>query len=166
MVKRILLARIPKTVKPDAVAKLQQAVQLFSEIIGEDTPMSDEDYKAMYKIADKRKQECDDVFALMKTNPTLVKKPLSIAETQQEKDYYEFSELIRAALKSLTLRNDREQNISGGKYIHICSLFEMDVRADVLRGETQAQNVQTELKQINRNRSGNPKKKSKSSKTI
>jgi hypothetical protein len=166
MVKKVLPNRSSKTVKPDATAKLQQAVQIFLDLLGEDTPMSEDEYKALYKIADKRKQECDDVFGLMKANPALVKKPLSVAETQKDKDYYEFCDVVQAALKSLKNKADREQNIAGGEYINSCSVFETDVNADAHRGDAHAQTVQADLKKVNRNRAGNPKKKSKVLKTI
>jgi hypothetical protein len=167
MVKKVLPNRSSKTVKPDVEAKLQQVVQIFAYLLGEDTPMSEEEYKSLYKIADKRKQECDDVFGLMKTNPVLVKKPLSVVETQKDKDFYEFCDLVQATLASLKTKTDREQNIAGGEYVNSCSVFESDVNADAHRGDAQAQMVQADLKKINRNRSsGNAKKKIAANKNI
>jgi hypothetical protein len=159
MVKKVLPNRISKAVSPDAAARLQQAVQIILDLLGEETQISLDDYNALYKIADKRKLECDEVYGLMKANPSLVKQPLSVAETQKDKAFYEFCDEIQAALKSIKTRTDREQNIAGGEYVNACSLFETDVNAEAHRGIGAAQMVQAELKKISRNRAGNSKKK-------
>lgn len=161
MVKKILPNRSSKTVKPDADAKLKLGVQIFLDLLGEETAISEADYAALYKIAGKRKQECDVIFALMQANPTLVKKPLSLEESEKDKTFYEFGDRIQAALKSLKTRADREQTIAGSEYVNSCSVWETDIKADAHRGDAQAQTVQAELKKINRNRSNGSSKKSK-----
>jgi uncharacterized protein YicC (UPF0701 family) len=161
MVKKILPNRSSKTVKPDAEAKLQQAVTIFLELLGEETAISEAEYAALYKISDKRKQECDQLFGLMQANPNLVKKPLSIVETTKDKTYYEFvAERIQTALKSLKTRADREQTIAGSEYVNSCKVWEADVNADAHRDNAHAQTVQAELKKVKRYRpTGVSKKK-------
>jgi hypothetical protein len=50
MAKKLLPNRISKTVQPNALTKVRQAAQLILEVIGEDTPMSEEEYKSLLKI--------------------------------------------------------------------------------------------------------------------
>jgi hypothetical protein len=162
MVKKILPNRLSKAVKPDAEAKLQQAVAIFLDLLGEETAIFEAEYAALYKISDKRKQECDQIFNLMTANPNLVKQPLSLIETEKDKTYYEFGERVKAALKSLQTRSDREQTIAGSEYVNACSVWEADIKADAYRADAQAQTVQVELKKVKRYRpTGVSKKKAK-----
>ena len=167
MVKKIHPNRSSKTVKSDAEAKLQQGIAIFLDLLGEETAISEAEYAALYKISDKRKLECDQIYGLMTSNPSLVKKPVSIVETGKDKTYYEFGSRIKAALKSLQTRFEREQTIAGSEYANSCSVWEADVKADALREDAKAQTVQAELKKVKRYRpKGNVSQKTKTNKPI
>jgi uncharacterized protein with gpF-like domain len=154
MVKKILPNRISKTVAPDAVAKIRQAVQLIHEALGENTPILEEDYKALRKISDKLKQESDDVYAVAQEHLELVEAPLSITELSKDKSYYEFCDKVAAMLKPALIKMEREQNIAGSEYHNGCSMFEAHVAVKIGHGDTQAQNAQIQLNQINRKKGG------------
>jgi hypothetical protein len=159
MAKKLLPNRISKTVQPNALTKVRQAAQLILEVIGEDTPMSEEEYKSLLKIADKRKQTCDDISAIMQEHPKLVLEPLSVEEIQKDKAFYEICDQIQSIFNNVLIRLKREQNIAGAEYANACSVFESDVDAKAMRGDMEAQIVQTELKAVNRiTPTGNVKK--------
>ena len=165
MAKKLLPNRLSKTVSPDALIKIRQAIQLIGEVIGEDTPISEDDYKALLKIADKRKQVCDDVLTIMQEHPPLVLAPLSVAEIQKDKAFYEICDQMQSMFNNVLIRLKREQNIAGAEYANACSIFESDVDAKAMRGDTEACIVQTELKAVNRiTPTGNVKKQSTDSK--
>jgi hypothetical protein len=150
MAKKLLPNRISKTVALDALTKVRQAIQLLLEVIGEDTPMTEAEYKALQKMADKRKQACDDVLTVMQEHPKMVIAPLNTVEIRKDKGYYELCDQIDAMLANVLIRLKREQNIAGAEYANACSVFETDMEAKVLRGDTEAQIVQQELKAISR----------------
>lgn len=155
MSKKLLSNRISKVVAPDAVSKVRQAIQLLDEVLGEDTQISDDDYKALRKIADKLKRECDDVFDIAKENTEFIEAPLTLEEIDKDKKYYEFCDIIRSMFKSVLLKLEREQNIAGAEYYNACIVYEEDVDTKVQRGNNaKAQNVQAQLKAIERNRKG------------
>lgn len=157
MSKKLLPNRISKVIAPDAITKVRQAIQLLNEVLGDDTQISDEDYKGLRKIADKLKRECDDVFDIAKENTEFVEAPLSVDEIGKDKNYYELCDTIRSMFNSLSLKLEREQNIAGAEYYNACSVFEEDVDIKVKRGgNAKAQNVQAQLKAIERNRGGKP----------
>lgn len=157
MSKKLLSNRISKVVAPDAVSKVRQAIQLLDEVLGEDTQISDDDYKALRKIADKLKRECDDVFDIAKENTEYIEAPLTLEEIDKDKKYYEFCDIIRSMFKSVLLKLEREQNIAGAEYYNACIVYEEDVDTKVQRGNNaKAQNVQAQLKAIERNRGGKP----------
>jgi hypothetical protein len=160
MSKKLLPNRISKVIAPDAVTKVRQAIQLLNEVLGDDTQISDEDYKGLRKIADKLKRECDDVYDIAKENTDFVEAPLSVDEMGKDKTYYELCDMILSMLKALLLKLEREQNIAGAEYYNACSVFEEDVDTKVKRGgNAKAQNVQAQLKAIDRNRGGGSNKK-------
>jgi hypothetical protein len=156
MVKKFLPNRISKTVAPDALTKIRQAVQLIHEALGDNTPISEEDYKALRKISDKLKQESDDVYAVAQENLALIEAPISIEELEKDKTFYEFCDKAYAMLKPVLIKLEHEQNIAGSEYINGCSLFEGTVAVKVGYGNAQAQNAQIQLNQIKRNKGGNP----------
>jgi hypothetical protein len=167
MAKKLLPNRLSKTVPFNALMKIRQAMQLIIEVIGEDTPISEAEYKALLKIADRRKQACDDVLAIMQEHPQLVLSPLSVAETQKDKAFYEICDQIQSMFNNILIRLKREQNIAGAEYANACSIFESDVDAKAMRGDTEAQIVQNELKSVNRiTPTGNVKKQNADSKTV
>ena len=156
MSKKLLPNRISKVIEPDAIPKVRQAIQLLDEVLGADTQISEEDYKSLRKIADKLKRECDDVYDIAKENTEFIEAPLTLEEIDKDRKYYEFCDLIRSMLKALSLKLEREQNIAGAEYYNACSVFEEDVDTKVERGNNaKAQNVQAQLKAIDRNRGGN-----------
>lgn len=160
MSKKLLPNRISKTPAPDALAKITGAIMLIMVLLGDDTDISDDDYKALRKIADKLKRECDDVFDVAKVNESFVETPLTIEEIQKDKAYYEFCEAIRPFLNALMIKFEREQNVAGAEYYNACVVFEADVDAKVKRGNNpKAQNVQTQLAGIERNRNNGATKK-------
>jgi hypothetical protein len=154
---KLLPNRSSKTVAPNAVAKLRQAIQLLHEVLGDDTPIEEAEYAKLRKIADKLKQESDDVFTIARENPDFVEAPLSVAEIEKDKTYYELCDLARALLKAVTLKLDREQNIAGSEYYNSCNIYEENVDTKRQRGNQKAQNVQTQLNAIQRQR-GRPAK--------
>jgi hypothetical protein len=157
MVKKLLPNRSSKTVAPDALAKIRQAAQLIHEAAGEMTAISEEDYKALRKISDKLKQECDDVYAVAEVNVALIEAPLSFTEMSKDKSYYEFGDKAFAILKPALIKLEREQNIAGSEYYNGCSIFEGTVATKVGYGNPQAQNAQIQLNQIKRIKGGHSK---------
>ena len=167
MAKKLLPNRISKTVPQDALMKIRQAAQLIMDVVGEDTPMSEEEYQALNKIADKRKLACDDILSIMHEHPKMVLEPLSMAEMQKDKAFYEVCDQIQSVFNNVLIRLKREQNIAGAEYANACSIFERDVEAKVLRGDTEAQIIQTELKMVHRvTPTGNVKKQNADTKTV
>jgi hypothetical protein len=154
MSKKLLPNRISKVVTPEMRAKVQQAFQLLDEALGTSTPISEDDYKSLRKIADKMKSESDDVFAITELNADLLEEPLTVVEITKDKDFYEFCDAIRAAKKSFEIKLDREQNVAGSEYFNACCIFEEDVKTRANRGSTKAQNVKAQLDAIDRNRNG------------
>lgn len=154
MSKKLLPNRISKVVAPDALTKVRQAVQLLNEVVGDDTPISDEEYKGLRKIADKLKRISDDVYEIAKENTDFVEEPLTITEITKDKLFYELCDSIRALLNAFNLKLEREQNIAGAEYFNACNVFEGDIDDKVGRGNTKAQNIKAQLNGIDRNRSG------------
>jgi hypothetical protein len=161
MVKKLLPNRISKTVAPDALMKIRQAVQLIQEVVGENTPISAADYNALRKISDKLKQESDDVYTVAQENLALVEAPISITELDKDKTFYEFCDKAYAMLQPVLIQLKREQNIAGSEYLNGCSLFEASVAVKVGHGNPQAQNAQLQLNQIPRKKGGGSVKASK-----
>ena len=153
MVKKILPNRISKLPPPEVKTKIRQVIQLLDEILGDNTPISDDDYKSLRKIADKLKQECDDVFAIAIENPEFLDESNSIVEMEKDKRYYELCDTIRSMLNGMLIKLDKEQNIAGAEYFNACSIFEDNVKIKAGRGNAKAQNVKAQLDLINRNRS-------------
>ena len=156
---KLLVNRSSKTVQVDAIGKIRRALQLMQEVLGDETPITDAAYKGLRKIADKLKQECDDVLHIMKESQEFVVAPLSTVEMDKDKAYYELCDQIRSMLNAFLLKLDREQNIAGSEYFMACNIFEADINAKVKRGDVKAQNVQAQLKLIPRNRAGGVAKK-------
>ena len=154
MVKKILPNRISKLPPPEVKTKIRQVVQLLDEILGDNTPVSDEEYKSLRKIADKLKQECDDVFAIAVENSEFLDESHSIVEMEKDKHYYELCDSIRSMLNGMLIKLDKEQNMAGAEYFNACSIFEDNVKIKAGRGNAKAQNVKAQLDLINRNRGG------------
>ena len=156
MSKKLLPNRISKTVAPDALSKVRQAIQLLNEALGEEIPISDEDYKGLRKIADVLKRVTDDVFEIAKENTDFIEAPMTEAEIAKDKTFYELCDSIMALLKAFILRLEREQNIAGAEYFNACNVFESDVADKVNRDKTnvKAQNILAQLNGIDRNRGG------------
>jgi hypothetical protein len=154
---KLLPNRISKVVLLEAaLKKIEEAVLILDACLGEDTQISDEDYAALRKIADKLKLQCDDVFTIAKANRDFVEAPLSIEEMDKDKLFYEFCDKVRAALKSFLIKLDREQNIAGAEYFNGCNVFESDVDAKIKRGNNaKAQNIKAQLDAVDRKRGGN-----------
>jgi hypothetical protein len=158
MAKQLLPNRISKTIAPDALTTIRKAVEMLHSVLGEDTFISEADYKSLPKIADKRKQETDDVMTIAQANPEFVHEPLSLSEMEKDKAYYELCDFLSATLKSMLIKLEREQNIAGAEYQNACGIFESLVRFKAGTGNSKANNLLIQLSQINRNVGGNTKK--------
>jgi hypothetical protein len=157
MTKKLLPNRSSKTRAADAMTKARMGIQLLEEAMGELTDISDEEYNALRKIADKLKRVCDDVYEIAQENIEFIEAPLTIEEITKDKLYYELCDSIFALVKAFLLRLEREQNIAGAEYYNALSVFEDDVSAKVKRGgNPKAQNVKAQLDAIDRNRGGKP----------
>jgi hypothetical protein len=150
----LLPNRISKKIAPDALMKIRQAMQLLQEALGEDTFISDDDYKALPKMADKRKQETDDVLMIAQNNSEFIEAPLALPEIEKDKAFYELCDFIMALLKPILIKLQREQNIAGAEYLNACRVFEKIVGFKAEQGSPKAKNVLIQLSQINRNRGG------------
>jgi hypothetical protein len=160
MAKKLLPNRSSKKVSPDALTKVAQAVQIILDVLGNRSVITEADYDALRKISDKLKQECDDVFAIAQANPEFVEPPLLLTEMEKDKLYYELCDHIEAALSPVMIFKKREQNISGAEYLNGCSFFETIVAFRAGQGNPKAQMIAIQLKQLKRNRGGNPNKPS------
>jgi hypothetical protein len=150
----LLPNRLSKKIAPDALTKIRQAIQLLQEALGEDTFIADADYKALPKMADKRKQETDDVYGIAQNYPEFMEAPLSFAEIERDKAFYELCDFIMVLLKPVLIRLEREQNIAGAEYLNACRVFEQIVAFKAAQGSSKAKNILIQLSQINRNRGG------------
>ena len=165
MVKKLLPNRTSKVVAADAWTKIEQAVMVIQEALGEIIAISEEDYKGLRKISDKLKQETDDVFAIAKANPDLVEAPISVREMEKDKNFYELCDNLQALLNPILLQLVREQNIAGAEYLNACSFFETTMTLKAAQGNPKAQHVQILLSKVNRNRNRTPLKTNDSPKT-
>ena len=154
MSKKALPNRISKVVAPDAVSKIRKAIALIEEVLGSSTSISDDDYKALRKIADKLKRECDDVYDIAVENTEFIDDSTTIEEMEKDKKYYELCDMILSMLKALMIKLTREQNIAGAEYHNACSLFEENVAVKAGRNNAKAQIVKGQLDNIERNRKG------------
>ena len=160
MSKKVMRYYKPKPVTPEREAKVIQGFQLLDEALGEDTEITEEEYKALRVIADKLKLVTDDVFDIVKENTDSIQAPLSLEDMTHHKENYEFCDMIRAKKASFVIKLDKEQNISGSKYFNSCNVFEGDIAAKIKRGNNpKAQNVKTQLDGVNRKRPGAKTKK-------
>ena len=160
MSKKILPNRISKIVTPEMRAKVVQGFQLLNEALGEDTLISDEDYKKLRKLADVSKLTCDDVYDIAKANQGFIEEPLTFEEITKDKEFYEFCDEIYVLKKSFDLKLEREQNLGGSEYANAMSVFENDIKDKVNRGGNNAKavNVKNQLDGIDRKRAGSKKK--------
>jgi hypothetical protein len=152
MSKKLLQNRISKTVTPDAQEKFRRALQIMSELLGEDTFISDAEYKSLRKIADKLKLESDDVFAVAQETPEFFDETTPAQEVEKDKSFYEFCDACRSMLSAFQIKLDREQNLAGAEYYNACSVYEENVDFKRARGNLKAQNVQAQLHKIVRQR--------------
>jgi hypothetical protein len=162
MSKKVLPNRISKTVSADALTRVRGAIQVFQEVLGADTRLSETEYKSLRKIATKLKQEKDEVFAIAQENPELTEPPFALDEMAKDKAFYECCEQIRALLEPILLKLDREQNLAGAEYANACSLFEEHIALKVERGHPKAQYIKLQLNRMERYRpsSSSPKTES------
>jgi hypothetical protein len=167
MSKKLLPNRSSKTVAPDALSKVRQAVALLEEVLGDPTPISEDDYKALRTIADKLKRVTDDVYEIAKENESFIKPPLLLVEITKDKAFYELCDSIRALLKAFFIRLEREQNIAGAEYFNGCNVFEGDVDDEIARDANNAKalNIKAQLNSVDRNRGGGNNKKGGEDKT-
>jgi hypothetical protein len=160
MSKKLLPNRSSKTVAPDALPKVRQAIALLEEVLGDPTPISDADYKALRMIADRLKRITDDVYEIVKENEAYVKAPLSLVEMNKDKTFYELCDSIRSLLNAFFLRLEREQNIAGAEYFNGCNVFEGDIVDAIGRdaNDAKAQNIKAQLDEVDRKKGGGGKK--------
>jgi hypothetical protein len=151
MSKKLLPNRISKTVATNAESEFRLALQVMMRLLGDDTPIPEDDYKALRKIADKLKSETDDVYAVGKENPEFWDELTPLPEISKDKLYYEFCDACRAMLQPLLVKLDKEQNLAGAEYYNACNVYEENVAIKRQRGNAKAQNVQTQLNAAVRN---------------
>ncbi|MBL7816349.1 MAG: hypothetical protein JNL70_15115 [Saprospiraceae bacterium] len=159
MGKKLLDNRISKTVAPDALSKVRQAMQLLDEALGEEISITAEDYKALRKIADKLKRVTDDVYDIAKENTDFIEEPVTLAEIQKDKTFYEFCDDVFALLKAFILRLEKEQNVAGAEYYNALCIYEDDVSRKAAKGNAKAQNVKAQLDAVDRNQGGGSSKR-------
>jgi hypothetical protein len=152
MSKKLLPNRSSKTVAPNAESEFRQALQVMLRLFGEDTVITDDDYKSLRKIADKLKQETDDVYAIGKENSEFWEEQTPLPEVTKDKAFYEFCDMCRSMLQSLLLKMDKEQKIAGAEYYNSCNVYEENVALKQQRGNAKAQTVQKQLDAIPRRR--------------
>jgi hypothetical protein len=157
MSKKLLPNRISKTVAPTAESEFRLALNVMMRLLGEDTPISADDYKSLRKIADKLKVETDDVYAIGKENPEFWDEQTPLSEVTKDKTFYEFCDMCRSMMLGFLIKLDKEQNIAGSEYYNSCNIYEENVDTKRQRGNQKAQNVQTQLNAIQRQR-GRPAK--------
>jgi hypothetical protein len=160
MVKKLLPNRNSKVIAADAWARIEQAVLVIQQALGEIIAISEEEYKGLRKISDKLKQESDDVFAIAKANPELLDSPLSVKEIEKDKVFYELCDKLQALLNPILLQLVREQNIAGAEYLNACSFFETMVALKAAQGNPKAQHVHLLLSKVSRNKNRTPAKPS------
>jgi hypothetical protein len=162
MQKHLLPNRSAKAIPADALDQARQAFQTLHNLLGTDTPIDEEAYQRLYKIADKRKIETDDVFAVIRENQEFLDTETAFEEIEKDKAFYELCDQLRSLQAAFDLRLNREQNIAGAEYLDACKGYEASVTYRVSRGNSKAQAVKTQLDAIARSKAG-PRKKSSDS---
>lgn len=160
MAKKLLPNRISKIIGPEKIARARVLVQELMDILGEDTQISDEDYKALTKVSDKRKLEADDTFDIEQSFPEFIEEPLTIVEVEKDKNYYEDSDTLRSIIKPFNDKLEKEQNIAGAEYHNSGIVYEDNVKIKAARDNSRAQLALKQINDLNRKRGGgsNPKK--------
>lgn len=146
--------RISKATDPKALDKIREHVRAILDLLGDDTQISESEFRSLRKIADKSKRVTDDVHAVMQENPEFLEEPLTLAEIQKDKVFYEFCDQVRAIIAPLAVKLDREQNIAGAEYANACSVYEANVDRKIVLGNAKARSVKAQLNAIDRNRGG------------
>ena len=155
---KLLPFRFTKTLAPDARAKARLHVNELIKLWGEATPVDEDYYKTMFKIADKRKVICDDVYSVMVEFPNGVEAPTTVEEATNGKNFYEFGDFMSGLLKPLTYIIEHEQNVGGASYNSVCSLFEKNVKHEVEDlGNVALKPAQARLKLVERTKKSAPK---------
>ena len=155
MAKKILLNRTPKVIGPEGIALARVLVKQLMDILGDDTIIPDEDYKAQIKISDKRKLEADDSFEIAQVFPEIIEEPLTVKRVNGEKSFYEDADTIRSIAKPFFDKLNKEQNISGSQYYTAMSLFDENVKYKASRNNSRAQLAAKQIADLNRKRGGN-----------
>ena len=160
MAKKLLPIPFSKAIGDEKLARARVIIKELMDMLGNDTPISDDDYKALVKISDKRKLEADDTFEVSKTFTEFIEEPLTVEEIGKSGSYYEDSDSIRAIAKPFMDKLDKEQNIAGAIFYNGNSVFEDNVKIKAGRDNSRAQLALKQLSDLKRNRGGgsNPKK--------
>ena len=154
MAKKILPNRLSKIIGPKGVARTRVLVKELMDIMGDDTAISDEDYKAQIKISDKRKLEADDSFEIAQTFTEFIEEPLTLAEIEIDKNYYEDADTIRSIIKPFFDKLEKEQNIAGSEYYNAMLVYDENVKYKAGRDNSRAQLAAKQISDLNRKRGG------------
>ena len=154
MAKKILLNRTPKVIGLEGIARSRVLVKELMDILGNDTIMPDEDYKAQIKISDKRKLQADDSFEIAQVFTELLEESLTVKEVNFEKSYYEDADTIRSIAKPFFDKLDKEQNIAGSQYYNAMALFDENVKYKAGRDNSRAQLAAKQISDLNRKQGG------------
>ena len=146
---QLLPNRISKVLPPDAETQARAAVELLLNLLGADTPITDEAYKALTFISEKRKQVADDYHEVIKNNPAYLEEP-PLEEVNKDRHYYEFCDFLEALMGQLNTRRIREQNIAGSEYDNATKSFKLTVNYKASRNDSRAQLVLKQLEAIDK----------------
>ena len=154
MAKKILPNRLSKIIGPKGVARTRVLVKELMDIMGDDTAISDEDYKAQVKISDKRKLEADDSFEIAQVFSEFIEEPLTLEEVNIDKNYYEDADTIRSIVKPFFDKLEKEQNIAGSEYYNAMAVYDENVKYKANRDNSRAQLAAKQIADLNRKRGG------------
>jgi hypothetical protein len=164
MARKQLPNRISKKIGADQIARARMLLQEVANILGEDTQISDEDYKALLKISDKRKLDADDTFQIAQAFPEFMEESIPLSEVAKDKSYYEDTDTLRTMHKTLSDKLEKEQNVAGAEYFNAMLIYEENVRLKAARDNSRAQLALKQLNDLKRRRGGGANAKKNASK--
>ena len=146
---QLLPNRVSKSLPADAEAQARTAVDTLLNLLGNDTPITDGDYKSLHFMAGKRKQQTDDYHEVMRNNPTYLEEP-PIEEVTKDRRYYEFCDFLESLLEKVNIRRIREQNIAGAEYENAAKSYKSTVLYKASRNDANAKLIAKQLEGIDK----------------
>ena len=147
---KILPNRSSKTLPAANVEAIEAAIQIIMDNLGTPIAITDDDYKALYKIANTTKLVCDDVLAIAQVNPSYLEAEQPLEEIHKDKTYHEQMTKILKSLDDAVKIATREAGVSGAEYRNALLNFEDNVKVKVKKGNMEAQIVQDKLNRVDR----------------